>query len=259
MTDVHADRPAEGVLRLTLDGPQTLNALDDGAKDRLLEQLRALHRDRSVRVLLLTGSGRAFCSGGDIRRMGERSTVETVDVLVHGRQIIEALARLQLPVVAAVNGVAAGAGFNLALAADVLLASAEAYFQQSFVRMGLVPDLGGTYLLARQVGLYRAKEILLSARKVSAQEAHRLGLVAEVVEDDLAGRSVEYCAGMAHGATRALGLTKLLVNKAVEGSLSDALDAEMLGQSVLGQTDDHKLAVRAFLDKQRGPLPFEGK
>lgn len=261
MTDLVTDTPAPGVARLRLDGEKTLNALDDGVKDQLLAALARIAGDTSVRAVLLTGTGRAFSAGGDVKAMGERTGPQTMAVLAKGRQIIEGLVALDKPVVAAVNGIASGAGFNLALACDIVLAAEKAWFQQSFVKMGLIPDMGGTYFLAQQVGLYRAKEILLSARRISSAEAAQLGLVAHVHPDDeLEERSVEYCAGLARGATQALAVTKSLTNRAVEGSLQAALDRESLGQAVVSGTGDHRRAVRAFQAKQPlDTVEFEGE
>jgi 2-(1,2-epoxy-1,2-dihydrophenyl)acetyl-CoA isomerase len=250
MTMLVGDRPAPGVLRLCLDGEDTLNALDEGVKDGLLDALAAAASDGTARVVMITGTGRAFCAGGDVRAMGERTPRQTMAVLAKGRQITERIAVLNKPVVAAVNGLASGAGFNLALACDVVLARDSAWFQQSFVKIGLVPDMGGTYLLARQVGLHRAKEILLSGRRIGSDEARDLGLVAHVYGDDFEERALAYCADMARGATQALALTKMLANRAVEGSLQDALDKEALGQAVAASTGDHRAAVEAFRAKK---------
>lgn len=250
MTELITDRPADGVVRLRLDGEATLNAIDDAAKAGLLDALEHAGSDPAARVVMLTGTGRAFCAGGDIRGMGERTPVQTTEVLAHGRRITEGIAALNKPVVAAVNGLASGAGFNLALACDVVVAHESAWFQQSFVRIGLVPDMGGTYLLARQVGLHRAKEILLSARRIDSAEARELGLVAHVYGADFDERAVAYCAEMARGATRALGLTKFLTNRAVEGALQAALDGEMFAQAIAGSTSDHRAAVTAFREKR---------
>lgn len=250
MTELIMDHPADGVLRLRFDGEATLNAFDDGVKTALLDALEQAGSDPAARVVMLTGTGRAFCAGGDVRGMGERTPVQTTEVLARGRRVTEGIAALHKPVVAAVNGLASGAGFNLALACDVVLAHESAWFQQSFVRLGLVPDMGGTYLLARQVGLHRAKEILLSARRVGSDEARELGLVAHVYGADFAEQAVAYCADMARGATRALGLTKFLTNRAVEGALQAALDGEMFGQAVAASTDDHRAAVAAFREKR---------
>lgn len=249
MTDLDVDRPSPGVLRLRLNGPETLNALDEGVKTALVAALRAAALDREARVLLLTGTGRAFCAGGDVRGMGTRSPAETNDVLTFGRQITEGIANLQKPVIAAVNGIASGAGFNLALVSDIVLAAPTAWFQQSFVRMGLMPDMGGTYLLSRAIGLSRAKHALLTGHRFTADEARDLGFVAEIVDGDFDSRAVDFAASLAAKAPVALGLTKLLANRGVDGSLSDALDREALAQGVLAATADHKAAVSTFLAK----------
>lgn len=249
MTRLVVDRPADGVLRLRLDGLDTLNALDDGVKTELVGALGDAARDDEVRVVLITGTGRSFCAGGDVRGMGARSPLQTNDVLTFGRRITEGIASLRKPVVAAVNGLASGAGFNLALTCDVILAAPLAWFQQSFVRMGLIPDMGGTYLLARSIGLHRAKHALLTGHRFSAHEAHRIGFVSEVLEGEFDDGSVAYCSALARRAPAALGMTKLLSNRAVEGSLSDALDREALAQGVLASTEDHKTAVATFLAK----------
>lgn len=260
MTALELDRPAPGVLRMRLDGAETLNALDDDVKAALIDALRAAALDREARIVLLTGTGRAFCSGGDVRRMGTRSPAETNDTLTFARQITEGIADLQKPVVAAVNGIASGAGFNLALASDIVLAAPKAWFQQSFVRMGLMPDMGGTYLLSRAIGLHRAKHALLTGHRFTAEEGRELGFVARIVDGDFDAEAVAFCAGLARRAPIALGLTKLLANRAVEGSLADALDRESLAQGVLAATADHKTAVSTFLSKgDLDAIEFKGE
>lgn len=260
MTALGVDRPATGVLRLRLDGVETLNALDDGVKAALVAALAEAAGDREARVVLLTGTGRAFCAGGDVRGMGTRTPAETNDVLTFGRRITEGIANLQKPVVAAVNGIASGAGFNLALTCDIVLAAPDAWFQQSFVRMGLVPDMGGTYLLARAIGPHRAKAALMTGRRFTAEEGRALGFVADILTGDFDAEAVAYCAGLARGAPIAVGLTKLLANRAVDGSLSDALDREALAQGVLAATADHQTAVSTFLDKgDLDAIDFQGR
>jgi 2-(1,2-epoxy-1,2-dihydrophenyl)acetyl-CoA isomerase len=249
LTALVVDRPAAGVLRLRLNGIDTLNALDDEVKIQLVDALHGAAVDQSARVLLLTGTGRAFCAGGDVRGMGLRSAAQTHEVLTFGRQITEGIANLQKPVVAAVNGLASGAGFNIALTCDIVLAAPSAWFQQSFVRVGLLPDMGGTYLLSQAIGLHRAKAALLTGHRFSAAEAKELGFVAQILENEFDAEAVEYCAALARKAPVALGLTKLLSNRAVEGSLADALDREALAQGVLAETEDHKTAVATFLNK----------
>jgi 2-(1,2-epoxy-1,2-dihydrophenyl)acetyl-CoA isomerase len=260
VTALDVDRPAAGVLRLRLNGIETLNALDEGVKSALVDALRAAAVDREARVVLITGVGRAFCAGGDVRGMGTRSPAETNDVLTFGRQITEGIANLQKPVVAAVNGIASGAGFNLALVSDIVLAAPTAWFQQSFVRMGLMPDMGGTYLLGQAIGLQRAKHALLTGHRFTAAEGAELGFVAQIIEGDFDAEAVAFCSGLARKAPLALGLTKLLANRAVEGSLADALDRESLAQGVLAATADHKAAVSAFLAKDDlDAIEFKGE
>ena len=261
MTELRVDRPAPGVTRLRLDGVDTLNALDDEVKRQLIDQLHLLQSDRKTRVVLLTGTGRAFCAGGDIRGMGTRSATETNEVLSYGRQITERIADLQKPVVAAVNGIASGAGFNLALTCDIVLAAPGAWFQQSFVRMGLVPDMGGTYLLAQSIGLHRAKEAVLNMRRFTAKEGKDLGFVAEIFDsEEFDADAVAYCATLARRAPVALGLTKLLTGRAVDGTLRDALDRESVAQGVVAVTEDHQVAVKTFKGKgDLDAIEFAGK
>jgi 2-(1,2-epoxy-1,2-dihydrophenyl)acetyl-CoA isomerase len=250
VTALVTDRPAPGVLRLRLDGEETLNALDDHVKDELLAVLARVPSEDETRVVMITGTGRAFCAGGDVRAMGKRSAVQTAEVLTKGRHITERLVSLNKPVVAAVNGLASGAGFNVALACDIVLAHESAWFQQSFAKVGLIPDMGGTYFLAQQVGLYRAKEILLTARRIRSQEGLDLGFVSRIYGDDFEEKSLAFCSELARGATQALGITKLLTNRAVEGSLQAALDKESLGQAVAATTRDHKVAIDAIHHKR---------
>lgn len=260
MTVLDLDRPAPGVLRFRLDGVETLNALDDGVKASLVAALADAEDDREARVILITGTGRAFCAGGDVRGMGTRTPAETTDVLTFGRRITEGIANLRKPVVAAVNGIASGAGFNLALSADIVLAAPGAWFQQSFVRMGLVPDMGGSYLLGRAIGLQRAKVALMTGHRFTAEEGLSLGFVAEILDGDFDAEALAYCAALARRAPLAAGLTKLLANRAVEGSLSDALDREALAQGVLAATADHQAAVSTFLSKgDLDAIEFEGR
>lgn len=264
MTALVIDRPAAGVLRWRMDGIEKLNALDETLRGALLDAITAAAEDADVRAVLLTGTGRAFCAGGDISGMGVRSPAETVQLLQFGRRIVEGLASLQKPVIAAVNGIASGAGFNLALASDVIVASPSAWFQQSFTRIGLMPDMGGTYLLAKYIGLGRAKEALLTARRFTAQEGVDLGFVARTLggegEADFDEAAVAYAATYAARAPLAVGMTKWLVNLAADSTLSEALDREAMAQAVLGTTGDHQAAVAAFLAKQDlDSIEFKGE
>lgn len=250
MTDIRSDSPITGVLRLRLDGPSTLNALDEDAKAALIEALVLAESDPGVRVIVLTGTGRAFCAGGDVRAMGERTAVDTIDVLDRGNEIIERLTSSSKVVIAGVNGLASGAGFNLALACDMLVAAPQAWFQQSFVRIGLAPDMGGSYLLAQAIGMHRAKRALLTGDRISSARALEMGFVGEVVEGDFDARLLELAAELARQPPRAIAVTKQLVSQSVSGTLADALARESLAQAVLSTTDDHRRAARAFQAKE---------
>jgi 2-(1,2-epoxy-1,2-dihydrophenyl)acetyl-CoA isomerase len=239
----------DGVLRLTLDRPAKLNAINHDLRARLHRALTLDAAAPEVRVVLLTGAGRAFSAGGDVTEMAT-STADTMAKLEAGRVIVEAMARLPKPVVAGVRGHAAGAGFSLALAADLVVADTTAVFRSVFVHRGLVPDMGATYWLARQVGLHRAKEIMLTGRPVGAREAHDLGIVTRLFgPDEFAAGLDGVAADLAQGPTVAYGATKRLLNVAFEHDLGAQLDAEALSQVMATTTQDHAESVAAFLAK----------
>ncbi len=241
---------ADGVATLTLNRPEVLNALDSDLRRDLLAALKAAARDDDTRAVVITGAGRAFCAGADLRGgSGERDFRRVLRTEYH--PLIEAVRNLPKPVVASVNGVAAGAGMSLALAADVVIAAEEAKFVPAFLRIGLVPDSGLTRILVRALGRHRAMEILLGERQLSAAQAHAAGLVAAVVPAaDLSRATGELAQRLASGPTRAIGLTKRLVNAAEDASLAEALAAEAALQDVAGRTDDHAEGVAAFSEKR---------
>ncbi|TFC70960.1 enoyl-CoA hydratase/isomerase family protein [Cryobacterium sp. TMS1-20-1] len=250
MTTLEIDKRGDGVAVLKLNGPETLNALDEGIKKDLLAALTDIDSDDDVRVVLLTGVGRAFCAGGDVRQMAAVPAVETVARVTLGNQVIEKIVSLQKVVVAGVNGLASGAGFNLALAADIVLADRSAWFQQSFMQIGLAPDMGGTYLLTQQLGWQRAKVALLTGHRFTVEEGHALGFVAEIVDGDFFDEALRYCEVLARRPPLALSATKTLVNNAAAAMLSTALRSEATTQAVLSITKDHRRAVDAFQTKQ---------
>jgi 2-(1,2-epoxy-1,2-dihydrophenyl)acetyl-CoA isomerase len=245
------------VTTLTLNRPDALNALTAELRRELLAAIKAASRDAEVRAVVITGAGRAFCAGADLRGgSGER---EFRRVLADEyNPLIEAIRALPRPVIAAVNGVAAGAGVSLALAADLVIAAEEARFVPAFHRIGLVPDSGLTRTLVRAVGRHRAFEVLMGERQLSASEAQAAGLVAAVVPSDrLADTARELAERLASGPTRAIGLTKRLIAEAEDASLSDSLAAEAALQEVAGRTEDHAEGVAAFTEK-RDPA-FRGR
>jgi 2-(1,2-epoxy-1,2-dihydrophenyl)acetyl-CoA isomerase len=240
-----------GVRTLTLNRPDVLNAFDARLGEELLDALGAAAESAEVRCVVLTGAGRAFCSGADLR--GHTPGETSLGTLVRTRynRIILRLRTMDKPVIAAVNGIAAGAGCNLALAADLRVASDRASFIEVFTRVGLIPDSGGTWLLPRFVGVGRALEMMFFAEPIDAASAERFGLVNRVVaQDDLMPRTLEWAARLAEGPTRAYGLIKRGVDRALAVDLRAALDYEAYLQEIAGRSEDHREGVAAFLQKR---------
>lgn len=244
---------------LTLHRPGSRNAIDDELRERLGRQLEELSRDDQVSVVILTGSGPAFCAGGDVRGMRERLEAPAGAVAVAGwrRQqrtfaLVSALHRLGQVTIAAVNGPAVGLGLDIALACDFIVASSDAWFAASFIDRGLVPDGGGMYYLPRRVGLPRTKELIFSGRRVEAAEAAAIGLADVLVDDGrLLDAAREYARRFTGRPRGALMLMKSIVNRTFEQSLevTAALGAE--AQAICYTTDEHREAVRAFLGDRR--------
>ena len=248
---------SDGVTTLTLNRPDSLNALDSALRKGLVAALKEAARDESVRTVVITGAGRAFCAGADLRGgSGER---EFRRVLASEyNPLIQAIRALPKPVIASVNGVAAGAGMSLAFAADLVVAASEARFVPAFGRIALVPDSGLTRTLVRALGRHRATEVLLGERQLGADEAEAAGLVAAVVPGErLAGVTRELAQRLAAGPTVAIGLTKRLVTAAEDDDLATSLAAAAALQDLAGRTEDHAEGVAAFTEK-RDPT-FRGR
>ena len=244
----------KGIAHVTLSRPAELNALSAHSFEDMLDLLAEIGRDEAVRVVVLTGDGRAFCAGGDLAEMkaGFQDNYGFCRHMELANRFTVALAELPKPVIAAVNGVATGAGMNVALAADIAIASEGAKFSEIFGNVGLVSDVGGTYLLPRAVGRAKAKEIVMTYRMISAQEALELGIVARVVPKDALEATVQELAErIAQGPTFALALGKKLINRSFEVDLRTALDMECLAQSLAGNSQDHKEGVAAFFEKRK--------
>lgn len=249
-------RQTEGVLWLTLNRPQARNAMNDEVRALLLHHLGAAAA-ADVRAVVIKGDERAFSAGADVNEMdGDPGTIARM--LEEGRAIVDGIARLPKPVIAAVRGHAAGSGFSIAMACDIIVADETAVFHSSFAKLGLIPDWAATYWLARQVGLYRAKEIIFSARPVSAGEARELGLVSwlwPAAEFDAELRRLAH--ELASGPTLALGIAKRLLNRTFETDLTTAIELENLGQLVAISSQDHLRSVEAF--KNKSETAFEGR
>jgi 2-(1,2-epoxy-1,2-dihydrophenyl)acetyl-CoA isomerase len=250
---------ADAVATITLDRPEALNALTVPLKEALLAAFRDVAADRAIRAVVLTGAGRAFCAGQDLRERLEPDAAPLADeIRLRYNPLIRAMRTLEKPIVAAVNGVAAGAGASLALACDIRIAAAGATFVLAFGRVGLIPDSGATWLLPRLVGGSKAAELALTGDPLTAADAERLGLVARVVDADrVVAESQALAARLAAGAPRALALTKQALDAAWEASFEDQLEAEADLQGEAGATADHAEGIAAFLERR--PPRFTGE
>jgi 2-(1,2-epoxy-1,2-dihydrophenyl)acetyl-CoA isomerase len=249
----HRVEGADGVTTVTLDRPDALNAQTRASRRALIRDLRALSADDAVRCVVLTGAGRAFCAGQDLR---EPDALTDVDVVIRETYIpiVEALK----PVVAAINGPAAGAGLSIALACDLRYMADDAVLMLAFSNIGLVPDCGGTWLLVRAVGHARAFELAATGRRVHADEALALGLVQRIVpRDEVLGAAQALARELAARPTLALGWTKRLLRAAERSALADVMELEAQLQASAVTTHDHAEGVAAFLEK-REPR-FEGR
>ncbi|WP_117238573.1 enoyl-CoA hydratase/isomerase family protein [Thermus sediminis] len=247
----------EGVLVLTLNRPERLNALTGELLEALFAALEEANRDQGVRALLLTGAGKAFSAGQDLMEFGEAKPDYEAHLRRYNR-VVEALSALEKPLVVAVNGAAAGAGMSLALWGDYRLAATEASFTTAFLRIGLVPDSGMSFLLPRLVGLAKAQELLHLSPRLSAEEALALGLVHRVVPGErLVEEALRQAQELAQGPTRAHALTRKLLLETYRLSLTEALALEAILQGEAGRTLDHEEGVRAFREKR--PPRFQGR
>jgi 2-(1,2-epoxy-1,2-dihydrophenyl)acetyl-CoA isomerase len=240
----------DGVGLLTLSRPEALNALNLRLKGELRDALRAVTASTDVHCLVITGAGRAFCAGGDITEMDpERTPAESRRrMLTLLREVYIPLARLEKPVIAAVNGHAHGAGCSLMMACDIVYAARTAQFSLAFIRMGLIPDSGALFFLPRLVGLRRAKELVFTARRFGADEARELGLVDNVCDDDrLLAVAMEQARALANGPAVQLGMAKRLLDQAPLTSLEDMCELEAYAQAVAVSTERHSEAVRDFV------------
>lgn len=245
------------VTTITLNRPKVRNAIDDTMRGELIEELDRLASDDSVRALVITGAGVAFCAGGDIRGMRDRMAAPAGSVAFRGwsrqqrtHRLMEALHGFPKLTIAAVNGAATGLGCDLALCCDFVLASRAASFAMTYVLRGLIPDGGGLYFLPRRVGLARAKELIFSGRTVAPEDALAMGMVDRIAApEDLVSEATAWAAQLSSGSLPALALSKAILNQTFELTAEKVFALGSQAQAICYTTDEHRAAVDAFLDK----------
>jgi enoyl-CoA hydratase/carnithine racemase len=253
----------DGIATLTLNRPDRLNALGDTLREELYDALVSTSADPEVRVMILTGAGKGFCAGGDVKAMDEareRGTPRPLaEKIAPARdQTLLAMREARQPIIAAVNGAAAGAGMNLALGCDLRIASSAARFAQAFVKRGLHPDWGGTYFLPRLVGMAKACELIFTGDIIDAAEALRLGIVSQVVAPEaLMATAYALARRIAAGPPVAIRLAKRSLYHNADVDLRSALEVETFAQNICLDTEDAREGIRAFVEK-RAPV-FRGR
>jgi 2-(1,2-epoxy-1,2-dihydrophenyl)acetyl-CoA isomerase len=244
---------------LTLNRPEVFNSFNKEMALALQNELDRASNDENVRAIVLSGNGKAFCAGQDLAEATDPNGPSLNDIVrLHYNQIILKIRTIEKPVIAAINGVAAGAGANIALACDITIAKESASFIQAFSKIGLIPDSGGTFYLPRIIGFQKASALMMLGDKVSATDAEKLGMIYKVVADEQFDELVHATAqNLASMPTKGLGLTKRALNKSFESSLEQQLEWEAVIQTEAGQTYDFNEGVQAFLEKRKPE--FKGK
>jgi 2-(1,2-epoxy-1,2-dihydrophenyl)acetyl-CoA isomerase len=247
------------VVTITLNRPQSLNFLDPIMAQELERALGDAEKDETVGAVVITGAGRAFSAGGDVKFMKEDHTAyEFYRRMEYITRFIWTMISLPKPIIASVNGPAVGGGCSIALAADMILAAETATFAEVFVRIGLIPDCGGIFLLSRRIGLTRAKDLVFTGRSIDAREAERMGMInrvfpAEALEAETRKMALE----LGNGPTMAMGIAKRLLNQSYESDFDTLLRLENSHQALLRLTEDHREGVKAFFEKRKPE--FKGK
>ena len=257
MPDLRVD-VSDAIATFTFDRPDALNSLTVPLKEELIKAFRGVAKDPAVRVVILTGAGRAFCAGQDLReRLEPDAAPLATEIRERFNPLIVAMRGLEKPIVGAINGIAAGAGASIAFACDIRIAAEGASFLLAFGNVGLVPDSGATWFLPRLVGPAKAAELALTGDPLSAADAERFGLVTKVVPAEALLDEARALAGrLAAGAPRAIGLTKRALSHAEESTLDEALEYEAWLQGIAGATADHAEGIAAFVEKR--PPRFTG-
>jgi 2-(1,2-epoxy-1,2-dihydrophenyl)acetyl-CoA isomerase len=242
-----------GVLTLTLNRPEVFNSFNQKMAFALQEALKAGAENSEVRAIVITGEGKAFCAGQDLAEATDPNGPELQSIVKdHYNPIIELIRNIEKPIVAAVNGVAAGAGANIALACDITIAKQSASFIQAFSKIGLIPDSGGTFFLPRIIGSQKALALMMTGDKVTADDADRMNMIYKsVADEEFVSFYTQFVAQLASMPTRGLGLTKKAVNQSFTNTLTEQLAVEATLQTQAGQTYDFNEGVQAFLEKRK--------
>jgi enoyl-CoA hydratase/carnithine racemase len=249
----------DGVATLRLDRPERRNAIDDAMRGEMIAALEEAAADPAVRALVVTGTGSAFCAGGDVRGMRNRLAAPQEDVAFNGwrrqqrtHRAVALLHTMPKPTIAAVNGAAAGLGCDVALSCDFIMAAESAQFTMSFIARGLIPDGGGMYFLPRRVGLARAKELVFTGRRVGAPEALAIGMVERVVPDaELMASAQDWARAVSAGSPAALALAKSVMDRSLEMSFEQVLAEGAKAQALCYTTAEHRASVEAFLAQSK--------
>jgi 2-(1,2-epoxy-1,2-dihydrophenyl)acetyl-CoA isomerase len=237
---------------ITLHRPDRFNAFDEEMSKEFMDALKTAERDVEVRVIVITGSGKAFCSGQDLKDIAGQKRSLSDSIERRYNPMIQKITGIEKPIICRLNGIGAGAGASLALACDMIIAAESAALLEAFVNIGLVPDSGSTYFLPRLVGRQRAFEIAALGDKITASEALQMGLVNRVVpESELDAEVEKYALRFAGGATKAIGMIKRMLNRSFESTLDEMLEQEKYCQEIAGNSNDYAEGVAAFNEKRK--------
>lgn len=245
-------KKVENVAILTLNRPTVFNSFNREMSLELQKCLDDCAADKNVRAIVITADGKAFCAGQDLAEANTGNlTIEKI-VNEHYNPIIKKIRSIEKPIICAVNGVAAGAGANIALACDIVIAGTSVSFIQAFSKIGLIPDSGGTFFLPRLIGFAKASALMMLGDKIMAEEAERIGMIYKVVDDaNLQSTAMQIAQTLGNMPTIGLGLTKRLLNESLHNNLNQQLESEMHVQAIAAKTSDHKEGIKAFLEKRK--------